>query len=56
MLPSVLYARDKWLKPNGKLFPCKANMYICPFKDPEFYKEKIEYWKNVEGIDFSSIM
>jgi len=28
MLPTVLYARDKWLAPNGIIMPDKATMYM----------------------------
>jgi hypothetical protein len=28
MLPSVLFARDKWLKPGGLILPSHATVYI----------------------------
>ena len=33
MLDSVLYARDKWLAPDGLMFPDRATMYICAIED-----------------------
>ena len=29
MLDSVIFARDKWLKPGGKMFPDKATLYLA---------------------------
>ncbi|KAK7072280.1 putative class I-like SAM-binding methyltransferase superfamily [Halocaridina rubra] len=29
MLPSVLYIRDKWLKPGGKMYPERAMLYMA---------------------------
>jgi len=35
MLDSVLFARDKWLKKDGFLFPQTARMYLTAFSDDE---------------------
>jgi len=32
MLDSVLYARDKWLRPGGSLYPSHARMYIAAIR------------------------
>ena len=32
MLDSVLYARDKWLKPGGALYPSHCKMYLAPIR------------------------
>jgi protein arginine N-methyltransferase 6 len=53
MLESVIVARDKWLKPEGKMFPSEANMYISPFTDEEYIQDKTEFWRDVYGIDYS---
>lgn len=42
MLDTVLFARDKWLKPEGSLFPDRANLYICAIEDGDYRTEKIE--------------
>jgi len=55
MLPTVLKARDTWLKPGGMIFPDQANLYIACIEDAEYKEEKIEYWNNVYGFDFSCI-
>lgn len=33
MLDSVLWARDRYLKVNGKMLPDKATMYIAAIED-----------------------
>lgn len=38
MLPAVLYARDRWLKPGGRLLPDRAQLFLVPLD-------------NVAGID-----
>ena len=41
MLDTVLLARDKYLKPEGLIFPDNASMYICAIEDQEYKEEKI---------------
>eukprot|EP00301_Raphidiophrys_heterophryoidea_P015115 c2363_g1_i1.p1 GENE.c2363_g1_i1~~c2363_g1_i1.p1 ORF type:complete len:365 (-),score=108.26 c2363_g1_i1:331-1341(-) len=53
MLDTVLYARDKWLVPGGLIFPDKATMYITGIEDEEYKNEKIAWWDNVYGFNFS---
>jgi len=33
MLPAVLYARDRWLKPGGILLPDRARLFLAPLGD-----------------------
>lgn len=53
MLNTVLYARDKWLKPGGVIFPDKAVMYISALEDEQMKYERIDFWENVYGFDMS---
>ncbi|XP_046689139.1 protein arginine N-methyltransferase 1-like [Homalodisca vitripennis] len=55
MLDTVLYARDKWLKPGGMLFPDRATLFICGIEDRQYKDEKINWWDDVYGFDMSSI-
>lgn len=55
MLDTVLFARDKWLKPDGIMLPDKASLYVCGVEDGEYKQDKIEFWTNVYGFDMSSI-
>src|SRR5436190_8106733 len=69
MLDTVLYARDAYLVPSGKIFPDKATIYMAAIEDGEYKDDKIgcmfgldfslralltlAVWDNVYGFDFS---
>lgn len=55
MLDTVLFARDKWLKPDGMLFPDRCTLFICGIEDRQYKDEKINWWDDVYGFDMSSI-
>lgn len=50
MLDSVLFARDKFLKPNGHLFPESACLYSAPCSIPSLF----DNWEDVEGVSMKS--
>lgn len=41
MLDTVIYARDKYLRPAGKIFPDKATIYMAGIEDGEYKDDKI---------------
>ncbi|XP_063367248.1 protein arginine N-methyltransferase 1 [Cydia amplana] len=55
MLDTVLFARDKWLQPDGMLFPDRCTLFICGIEDRQYKDEKINWWDDVYGFDMSSI-
>jgi len=55
MLDSVLFARDKWLRPGGLMFPDRATLYITAIEDRQYKDDKINWWDDVYGFDMSSI-
>ncbi|TVY18115.1 Protein arginine N-methyltransferase 1 [Lachnellula arida] len=55
MLDTVLYARDKYLAPNGLIFPDKATIFMAGIEDGEYKDEKIGFWDNVYGFDYSPL-
>ncbi|XP_060553788.1 protein arginine N-methyltransferase 1-like isoform X2 [Ruditapes philippinarum] len=55
MLQTVLFARDKWLAPNGMIFPDRATLYVTAIEDRQYKDEKINWWDNVYGFDMSTI-
>ena len=55
MFDSVLYAREKWLNPEGQLFPNRAVLYAAGIEDEEYKNQKIGFWDDVYGVDMSSI-
>ncbi|KAI4273679.1 MAG: hypothetical protein L6R38_006278 [Xanthoria sp. 2 TBL-2021] len=55
MLDTVLYARDRYLDPNGLIFPDKATIFLAGIEDGEYKDEKIGFWDNVYGFDYSPL-
>lgn len=41
MLDTVLYARDKYMRPGGKIFPDKATIYMAGIEDGDYKDDKI---------------
>ncbi|KAF1959583.1 S-adenosyl-L-methionine-dependent methyltransferase [Byssothecium circinans] len=55
MLDTVLYARDKYLVKDGLIFPDKATIFAAGIEDGEYKEEKIGFWDNVWGFDYSPL-
>merc|ERR1712232_573479 len=54
MLDSVLFARDKWLREGGQLFPDRAKLYMAAIEDSDYKEEKIGFWgPGLWGFDFT---
>jgi predicted RNA methylase len=54
LLPSLFYARDQYLKPNGTMIPSAAVMEAVPVSVPEFYQQNIACWSESHlNIDHS---
>ncbi|KAI1341673.1 S-adenosyl-L-methionine-dependent methyltransferase [Xylariaceae sp. FL0016] len=56
MLPSVLYARDRYLAPGGLMVPSHTNMSVAPVADPTWVAENgAAFWDDVYGFDMRSM-
>jgi len=55
MLQTVIFARDKWLQPEGIILPDKATLNLTAIEDAEYKEDKINFWDNVYGFNMSSI-
>ena len=60
MLETYVIARDMFLKPDGRMFPARADFCIMPFSDQDIYNEQIskcEFWrtKDFHGLDLSDL-
>lgn len=53
MLDTVLWARDKYLAPGGLILPDKCSMHIAGIEDGQYKQDKIHYWEDVYGFDYS---
>ncbi|GMI90436.1 protein arginine methyltransferase 3, ARABIDOPSIS THALIANA PROTEIN ARGININE METHYLTRANSFERASE 3 [Hibiscus trionum] len=52
MLNSVLFARDRWLKPGGAMLPDTATIFVAGFGKGG---TSLPFWENVYGFNMSSI-
>jgi len=48
MLDTVVYARDKWLKPGGPILPDKCSLYILGIRDAEGKIRRVDFWKDIK--------
>jgi type I protein arginine methyltransferase len=60
MIESFITARDRFLRPGGKMFPSEGSIFLAPFTDHPLYLEwfnKLRFWENKDfhGIDLSSL-
>lgn len=55
MLPSVLYARDKYLTPDGLLVPSHTSLFLAPVCDSEYICDSITFWRDVYGFDMKAM-
>jgi len=54
LLPSLFFARDKYLKPGGVLIPSRSVMVATPVSAPELYRREVAQWSEpYMNIDFS---
>lgn len=53
MLDTVLYARDKYLVEGGLILPDKCQMYVAGIEDGQYKDDKIHFWEDVYGFDYS---
>lgn len=57
MLPSVLFVRDRWLRPNtGRVYPDISSLHLVGMAAPEYRKARVDFWKkDVYGFTMESI-
>ena len=55
MLDCVLFARDKWLKKDGLMFPDRATMFLAGLEDKKYKHRKIDSWNNIFGFNMDCI-
>ncbi|CAI4254910.1 CPA_1a_G0002320.mRNA.1.CDS.1 [Saccharomyces cerevisiae] len=55
MMDTVLYARDHYLVEGGLIFPDKCSIHLAGLEDSQYKDEKLNYWQDVYGFDYSAI-
>ncbi|KAJ5924659.1 hypothetical protein N7466_008846 [Penicillium verhagenii] len=56
MFDSVIYARDRYLAPDGLMVPSHATLRIAPYADPDFMASHISFWEDVYGFKMTSML
>ncbi|KAL2410461.1 Ribosomal protein arginine N-methyltransferase rmt3 [Exophiala dermatitidis] len=56
MLDSVIYARDKYLAPDGLMVPSHASLWVAPLADSVLKASHIDFWRDVYGFDMSAML
>lgn len=51
MFDSVIYARDRWLKPTGVMYPSHARMWVAPIRSGLGEHKKCDYDSAMEDWD-----
>lgn len=51
LLPSLFYARDKFLKPGGIMLPGAARMVVAPVSAPAYFDKHIADWTHASAPD-----
>jgi len=56
MVESVLFARDRWLKPGGAMYPSEATLFVAPVEMPHFLRrrtdevsQEMRNWEDLAG-------
>ncbi|KAI0484613.1 S-adenosyl-L-methionine-dependent methyltransferase [Xylariaceae sp. FL0804] len=57
MLPSVLWARDRYLRPGGLMVPSHASLWAAPVADAAWLADHgPAFWADVYGFDMTAAM
>lgn len=56
LLPSLFYARDNYLKQDGKLIPDLGELIVAPVSTEKLHEKHLASWKkSTQGIDLKSV-
>ncbi|CAJ2511026.1 Uu.00g066510.m01.CDS01 [Anthostomella pinea] len=56
MLPSVLWARDRYLTPQGLMVPSHTSLWLAPVADPVWVADNgPDFWADVYGFDMRAM-
>lgn len=56
MWDSVLWARDRYLKPGGLMAPSHCSLHIAAVKNDKEVEEKRKFWKDVYGFNMTPMI
>ncbi|KAI4208505.1 MAG: hypothetical protein LQ346_000015 [Caloplaca aetnensis] len=53
MLDSVIWARNRYLEPDGLMVPSHATLQLSLFADGDYISDKVTFWNSVYGFKMS---
>lgn len=56
MLDSVIWARDRYLTPDGLMIPSHTTLHMAPLTDPDYIADHISFWQSVYGFNMNSML
>ncbi|KAI9784403.1 MAG: hypothetical protein M1816_000874 [Peltula sp. TS41687] len=56
MLDSVIWARDRYLAPDGLMVPSHVTLHIAPVSDPDYIDSHVSFWHSVYGFSMKSML
>jgi len=54
-LASLIFARNKWLAPNGLVFPDRVRLFIGGAEGALWREERYGFWNQVHGMDMRNL-
>ncbi|KAK3103144.1 hypothetical protein FSP39_016790 [Pinctada imbricata] len=55
VLSTIIYARDKWLKPGGLIFPDRVALYLAGIEGEEELELSMNCWKDYYGLNMEAM-
>lgn len=55
MLDSVLYARDRYLAPDGLMVPSECKILIAAMHDSDYMNENVNFWNHIYGFSMRAM-
>ncbi|KAF8253916.1 S-adenosyl-L-methionine-dependent methyltransferase [Wilcoxina mikolae CBS 423.85] len=55
MLDSVLYARDRYLAPDGLMVPSECKILIAAVHDPDYMNDNVNFWDHIYGFSMTAM-
>ncbi|GAA5822642.1 hypothetical protein JCM3770_002852 [Rhodotorula araucariae] len=55
MLDSVLYARDKYLAPDGLMVPSQTSILLSAYAGAPWYQDRVTFWDDVYGFSMQAM-
>lgn len=55
MLDSVLFARDRYLAPDGLMVPSECKIFVAAVHDPGYMNDNVNFWNHIYGFSMTAM-